>query len=57
MSAPLQGKVTPPDDLQPAIDALGPIGLAYLISMTTHGREVTPLILAKAADYERGELK
>ena len=54
MSAPRYGKVTPPDDLQPAIDALGPRGREYLdIAAAMNGGKVTPFILAKAADHGR----
>ena len=52
----IEGKVTPPDDLQPAVDALGELGKAWL-NKQTKGREITPYDLAKAADFERGELK
>jgi len=48
----LSGTVTPPDDLQPAIDALGPKGLAYLI-VNAQGDDVTPEMLAQAADHGR----
>jgi len=51
----VQGKVTPPDDLQPAIDALGKVGRAYLTALAAGGK-ITPLLLAQAADFERGEL-
>lgn len=46
------GKVTPPDDLTPAIEALGPIGRQHLEELTA-GREITPRDLALSADYER----
>ena len=50
----VQGKVTPPDDLQPAIDALGPTGKAHLeMSAAMNGGKVTPFMLAKAADHGR----
>ena len=48
------GKVTPPKDLQPAIDALGSRGRSYLRGLS-QGQTITPLMLAKAADFERGE--
>jgi len=54
MSAPLKGVVTPPKDLQPAIDALGKTGQAYLKALAAGGK-ITPWMLAQAADYERGE--
>lgn len=43
---------TPPEDLQPAIDALGKIGQLYL-KQQTKGRKITHRDIAKAADYER----
>lgn len=49
------GTVTPPQDLQPAIDALSEMGKAWL-KKRTKGRAVTPLDLAQAGDFERGEL-
>ena len=49
----MAGTVTPPDDLQPAIDALGEKGREYL---TLLERPITPSDIAKAADYERGDL-
>lgn len=52
----MSGTVTPPDDLQPAIDALSDIGRAWLYKQTL-GRDILPRDLAKAADYERGDLK
>ena len=52
----ISGVVTPPKDLQPAIDALGPMGSAYLKALAAGGK-ITPLLLAQAADFERGELK
>ena len=52
---PVTGTVTPPDDLQPAIDALGPKGKSYLKGLTGD-KEITPTMLAKAADFERNEL-
>jgi len=55
-SSPLVGKVTPPKDLQPAIDALGPKGKSYLRGLS-QCEKITPLMLAKAADFERGEGK
>ena len=59
MSAPVTGTVTPPDDLQPAIDALGPRGKQYLLKLQFESgtSEVTPDMLAQSADYERGELR
>ncbi len=53
---PVSGTVTPPDDLQPAIDALTELGRAWLMKHTK-GRQITPRDLARAADFERGELK
>ncbi len=52
---PIVGKVTHPDNLQPAIDALSEIGKAWL-NKRTEGRDVTPKDLALAGDFERGEL-
>jgi hypothetical protein len=49
---PIYGTVTPPDDLQPAIDALGDKGRSYLKGLA-QGDPITPEMLAKAADYER----
>lgn len=49
------GTVTPPQDLQPAINALSPMGRSYLAQIT-EGREITPSDIAKASDYERGYL-
>ena len=54
--APMQGFVTPPDDLQPEINALSEIGRAWL-KKKCKGRAVRPADIAKAADFERGELK
>ena len=51
----MSGTVTPPDDLQPAIDALSEMGRAWL-KKQSKGRAVTPADIAHAADYERGEL-
>jgi len=51
-SSPLVGKVTPPKDLQPAIDALGPKGKSYLRGLS-QGQKITPFMLAKAADHGR----
>jgi hypothetical protein len=51
----MTGRVIPPTDLQPAIDALGPVGkkhLARLQSLREDGK-ITPEMLATAADYER----
>lgn len=48
-------KVTPPADLQPAIDDLSPEALEFL-KAETKGREILPLDLARAKDFERGEL-
>ncbi len=53
---PIMGVVTPPNDFQPAIDALTEMGRAWL-KKQTKGREITPRDLAQAADFERGELK
>lgn len=51
----MRGRVTPPDDLQPAIDALTEKGWGWLMKRCK-GREITPDDLALAGDYERGEL-
>lgn len=51
----VSGTFTPPDDLQPAIDALSKAGRDYLVQQCI-GREVTHHDIAKAADFERGEL-
>ena len=51
----MSGRVVPPDDLQPAIDALTELGAAWLRKQT-NGRDVTPTDVARAADFERGEL-
>lgn len=51
----IAGRVTPPTDLQPAIDALTDIGRAWLKKHLA-GRKPNPEAIAKAADYERGEL-
>lgn len=56
MRRAITGKVTHPDDLQPAIDALSELGQAWLLKRT-EGRLVTPQDLALAGDFERGELK
>jgi len=52
----ISGTFTPPKDLQPAIDALGSKGkkrLLYLVRL--NNGKMTPDLIAKAADYERGE--
>lgn len=51
----MSGKVTPPDDLQPAIDALTNKGKMWLDAYT-QGRDITPRDLALAGDFEREEL-
>ncbi len=51
----MYGRVTPPDDLGPAIAALGEIGKAWL-ARECAGREIEPADIARAADYERGDL-
>jgi hypothetical protein len=53
----MSGTVTPPDDLQPAIDALGPAGREHLIRLLVEAgnSNPTPDMLAKAADHDRGE--
>ena len=48
----MSGIVTPPDDLQPAIDALGPKGRLRLTELA-QGKTITPHMLAKAADHGR----
>ena len=50
----MAGVVTPPDDLQPAIDSLGPKGRLRLTELA-QGKTITPQMLAKAADHDRGE--
>ena len=50
--APIVGRVTPPKDLQPAIDALGVKGKSYLRGLS-QGQKITPLMLAQAADHGR----
>ena len=54
--APIMGTVTPPKDLQPAIDALGQRGRSYLKGLAQTDK-ITPKMLAQAADFERGEVK
>ena len=49
-------RVTPPADLQPAIDALTDKGKEFLKELAGDGK-ITPDMLAKAADFERGELR
>jgi hypothetical protein len=51
----MYGKVTPPKDLGPAIEALTDKGREFL-QKETKGRKITPPDIARAADYERGEL-
>lgn len=48
----LLATVTYPDDLQPAIDALGAEGKQKLDELAAGG-EVKPAMIARAADYER----
>jgi len=48
----MSGTVTPPDDLQPAIDALGPKGRSYLKGLAQND-PITPHMLARAADHGR----
>lgn len=48
----MEGIVTPPKDLQPAIDALSEKGKAYLTALSG-GQKVLPWMIAKAADWER----
>jgi hypothetical protein len=45
------GTVTHPEDLTPAIEALGPVGRDHLLRLAG-GRKVEPWMIAKAADYE-----
>ena len=52
----MSGTVLPPDNLQPAIDALGQAGKAWLDGRT-YGKDVEPRDISLAADYERGDLK
>ena len=49
----ISGKVTPPDNLNPAIEALGPKGTEYLYVKLEAGVPLSPDLLAKAADYGR----
>ena len=57
----MAGVVTPPDDLQPAIDALGPKGLMHLRAMSgvptatspVDPRNITAEMLALSADHGR----
>ena len=51
----LQATVTPPEDLTPAIEALGTVGRDYLDRlMQQHDVDTPdPWMLAKAADYGR----
>ena len=53
---PISGKVVPPTDLQPAIEALTQVGRNWL-KFHVKGREILPRDISLAADYERGELK
>ena len=48
----IEGKVTHPEDLQPAIDALGEKGKAYLKALSG-SEKIQPWMIAKAADFER----
>ena len=50
MPAPMTGKVTPPADLQPAIDALGSKGKSYLKGLSQG--KIEPWMIAQAADHE-----
>jgi len=50
------GKVRNPKDLRPAIDALGPKGKSWLKGRAQQD-EITPRMIAQAADFERGELQ
>jgi hypothetical protein len=50
----MYGRVFPPDDLEPAINALTVEGRKFLESLCK-GREITPSDIAKAADFERGD--
>ena len=52
----MAGTFTPPDDLQPAIDALTDIGRAWL-NKRCEGREIMPNDVGLACDFERGNLK
>ena len=54
MPSPLKGVVTPPKDLQPAIDALTQKGKSYLKGLSG-GDKIEPWMLAQAADHERNE--
>ena len=46
------GIVTHPDDLEPAINALGEKGRQFL-EERCKGRKIKPADIAKAADFER----
>jgi len=48
------GTVTNPDDLGPAIRALGEKGREFLEAIVCLGRDVTADDVAHAADFERG---
>lgn len=52
----MYGRVVPPADLQPAINALSDKGKKFL-EQTCQGRQITPQDIAKAADHERGDGK
>ena len=50
----ISGKVTYPDDLQPAIDALGKQGRFRLEQLKKENEnKLEPWMIAKAADFER----
>jgi hypothetical protein len=49
----MYGRVTHPDNLEPAIQALTDKGREHLKSRC-EGRDVTPTDIAMAADFERG---
>ena len=48
-----EGVITPPQDLQPAIDRLGPVGREFL-DRRCEGRAVTAEDIAPAASHQRG---
>ena len=56
MAGAVNGTFTPPDDLQPAIDQLSEKGKSYLEDLVLmNDGKLEHHMIAKAADYERGE--